>query len=337
MSNVRSSLSDHAAFNRAIVVDDRPSAHPDVPARPRALRRRCPSRKALGVQPGQQLLDRLCPPQIGRQYRRRETDAASRHPRSDGGEPLRGLPRSRRSRMFGPLIPADDRGEPATHGGGGSHPPDRRASANERRHLIASTSTGLRAQQTPRAGWRAGHISVHGRLWEDPRSLKFCFLDRRKLETTVSSMAYPCLRGNDELFITYFASRYAAFNSLHRPRDSSIAGLVQTAVCPGTTIRTDGWRAYNGLAGAGFEHQPKNSSASGDPAHIVMPRVHRVAGLLDRWWLGIHHEAISASQLDCYLDEFTFRFNRRRSQARGLLFYRLLQQAVQLEPIISDG
>ena len=125
-------------------------------------------------------------------------------------------------------------------------------------------------------------------------------------------------------------------------------------------------RAYNGLAGAGFE--PSRRTASGDLAHIVMPRVHRVAGLLDRWWLGIHHgrrnlpgrpgsrrygaenkqeidcrdcrrnprvrhRAISASQLDCYLDEFTFRFNRRRSQARGLLFYRLLQQAVQLEPV----
>jgi len=110
----------------------------------------------------------------------------------------------------------------------------------------------------------------------------------------------------------------------------SLVPFVQTVVCPGTTIRTDGWRAYNGLAGAGFEHQPKNISASGDPAHIVMPRVHRVAGLLDRWWLGIHHGAISASQLD---REFTFRFNRRRSQARGLLFYRLLQQAVQLEPV----
>ncbi len=113
----------------------------------------------------------------------------------------------------------------------------------------------------------------------------------------------------------------------------SLIPFVQTAVCPGATIRTDGWRAYNGLTGVGFEHQPKNISASGDPAHIVMPQVHRVAGLLDRWWLGIHHGAISASQLDYYLDEFTFRFNRRRSKARGLLFYRLLQQAVQLEPV----
>ena len=64
-----------------------------------------------------------------------------------------------------------------------------------------------------------------------------------------------------------------------------------------------------------------------------MPRVHRVAALLDRWWLGIHHGAIDADHLDYYLDEFTFRFNRRRSQARGLLFFRLLQQAVQHEPV----
>ena len=78
-------------------------------------------------------------------------------------------------------------------------------------------------------------------------------------------------------------------------------------------------------------------SASGDPAHIVMPRVHRVAALLDRWWLGIHHGAIDADHLDYYLDEFTFRFNRRRSQARGLLFFRLLQQAVQHEPVPYKG
>ena len=69
----------------------------------------------------------------------------------------------------------------------------------------------------------------------------------------------------------------------------------------------------------------------------VMPRVHRVAALLDRWWLGIHHGAIDADHLDYYLDEFTFRFNRRRSQARGLLFFRLLQQAVQHEPVPYKG
>src|SRR5512134_106205 len=112
----------------------------------------------------------------------------------------------------------------------------------------------------------------------------------------------------------------------------SLIPFVRSVVTPGATIRTDGWRAYNGLAESGYEHQPKAVSTSGDPAHVVMPRVHRVAALLDRWWLGIHHGAIDAAHLDYYLDEFTFRFNRRRSQARGLLFFRLLQQTVQRQP-----
>jgi len=63
-----------------------------------------------------------------------------------------------------------------------------------------------------------------------------------------------------------------------------------------------------------------------------MPRVHHVASLLDRWWLGIHQGAIRPKQLDYYLDEFTFRFNRRTSKARGLLFYRLLECLCEQSP-----
>ncbi len=83
----------------------------------------------------------------------------------------------------------------------------------------------------------------------------------------------------------------------------------------------------------GFKHIATNIAESGDPAHVVMPRVHIVASLLDRWWLGIHQGAIRPVQLEYYLDEFTFRFNRRKSKARGLLFYRLMQQAVSCEPV----
>jgi transposase-like protein len=119
---------------------------------------------------------------------------------------------------------------------------------------------------------------------------------------------------------------------VHDVSAESLVSFVQTAVSPDATIRTDGWAAYSGLAKGGYDHQPKSISASGDPAHVVMPRVHQVASLLDRWWLGIHHGAIDASHLDYYLDEFTFRFNRRRSRARGLLFFRLLQQALQRDP-----
>ena len=81
-----------------------------------------------------------------------------------------------------------------------------------------------------------------------------------------------------------------------------------------------------------FDHVVTNVSASGDPAHVVMPHVHRLASLVQRWILGTHQGAISHEQLDYYLDEFTFRFNRRRSRHRGLLFYRLLEGAVTTDP-----
>lgn len=63
-----------------------------------------------------------------------------------------------------------------------------------------------------------------------------------------------------------------------------------------------------------------------------MPRVHKVASLLKRWLLGTHQGAVSNRYLDYYLDEFTFRFNRRTSRSRGKLFYRLIQQATQIGP-----
>ncbi len=97
-------------------------------------------------------------------------------------------------------------------------------------------------------------------------------------------------------------------------------------------VRTDAWGGYNGVGEHRFAHIITNVSASGDPAHVSMPEVHRVASLLKRWLLGTHQGAVSHDQLDYYLDEFTFRFNRRGSRHRGLLFYRLLEQAVATAP-----
>ena len=74
----------------------------------------------------------------------------------------------------------------------------------------------------------------------------------------------------------------------------SLIPFVQAVVSPGAVVRTDGWRGYNGIGKAGYDHRSKNISASGDPAHIVMPRVHRLAALVDRWWLCTHQGAISA-------------------------------------------
>jgi len=113
----------------------------------------------------------------------------------------------------------------------------------------------------------------------------------------------------------------------------SLVGFVQAVVRPGSVVRTDGWKGYDGLSKAGYERQPINIAASGSPAHVVMPAVHRVASLLKRWLLGTHQGAVKGRHLDYYLDEYTFRFNRRKANARGLLFFRLIEQAVQTEPV----
>ena len=105
--------------------------------------------------------------------------------------------------------------------------------------------------------------------------------------------------------------------------------FVIESVEPGSSVLTDGWRAYAALSARGYDHMVINQSASPDPAHVLMPAVHRVSALLKRWLLGTYQGAVSREHLNYYLDEFTFRFNRRSSRSRGLLFYRLLAQAAQ--------
>jgi len=97
-------------------------------------------------------------------------------------------------------------------------------------------------------------------------------------------------------------------------------------------VVTDGWGPYRGAV-AGCVHQPINISASGSQAHVSLPGVHRVAALLKRWLLGTHQGGVEPDHLAAHLDEFVFRFNLRRSEARGLLFRRLLEQAVSAPPM----
>ena len=113
----------------------------------------------------------------------------------------------------------------------------------------------------------------------------------------------------------------------------SLLPFIDEAVEPGATVHTDGWQAYWNLPERGFEHGRTVMRQQSDPAHLVMPGVHRVASLLQRWLLGTHQGRVSHEHLDAYLNEFTFRFNRRNSRRRGLLFYRLLEQAVAADPI----
>lgn len=122
---------------------------------------------------------------------------------------------------------------------------------------------------------------------------------------------------------------------LRRIRDASAESLtafVRSVALPGATIHTDGWSGYTDLAAAGYLHRVTVIRTNPDPAHVVMPRVHKVASLLKRWLMGTLQGGIQHQHLDYYLDEFTFRFNRRRSGARGLLFHRLAQQAVAVGP-----
>ena len=113
----------------------------------------------------------------------------------------------------------------------------------------------------------------------------------------------------------------------------SLLTFIRAAVEPGATLHTDGWRGYSGLPAAGYKHRVTNISGGEELAHEIMPRVHNVAALLKRWLLGTLQGGVQQQHLDYYLDEFTFRFNRRRSKARGLLFYRLAQQAVAIAPV----
>ena len=118
----------------------------------------------------------------------------------------------------------------------------------------------------------------------------------------------------------------------------SLVSFVKDVVEVGSVVATDGWSGYNRLSAHGYQHERRVQSSSGDPAaRVVLPGPHRIASLLKRWLVGTHQGAVRYEHLDYYLDEYTFRFNRRSSRARGLLFHRLVEQAVQIKPTTYRG
>jgi transposase-like protein len=124
---------------------------------------------------------------------------------------------------------------------------------------------------------------------------------------------------------------------LRRIADASAKSLgeaVQEMVVPGSIVRTDDWAGYRGLDRLGYAHEVIRQDAS--IGENLLPLANRVISLLKRWLLGTHQGAVQTSHLDYYLDEFTFRFNRRTSRSRGKLFYRLVQQAVSIEPVTGS-
>ena len=120
---------------------------------------------------------------------------------------------------------------------------------------------------------------------------------------------------------------------IEAPTIEALMPFVCENVEPGATVRTDGSPIYRPLLKAGFDHDPFVILGSNTPAHRPLPGVHRIASLLKRWLLGTHHGAVDPRHLDYYLDEFTFRFNRRTSRSRGMLFYRLIQQSTLATPV----
>ena len=116
-------------------------------------------------------------------------------------------------------------------------------------------------------------------------------------------------------------------------RKAEIGEFIRHNIAHGTILYSDGEVSYVTAAKAlGLRHEPIIMVRADDPAHVLLPAVHRVASLLKRWIEGTLQGRVSDQHLAYYLDEFTFRFNRRTSRSRGLLWYRLVQQAVDTAP-----
>lgn len=121
---------------------------------------------------------------------------------------------------------------------------------------------------------------------------------------------------------------------LRKVKDASGASLIpqiKNSVQPRSEICTDGWEGYSQLTASDYKHTIIRETA--DVGKNLLPLANRVTALLKRWLLGTHQGKPSRVHLDYYLDEFVFRFNRRTSQSRGLLFYRLIQQAMSTAPV----
>lgn len=116
----------------------------------------------------------------------------------------------------------------------------------------------------------------------------------------------------------------------------SLHAFVTDHVEPGAVVSTDGWSGYIGLERLGYVHDRRSQRAArsrGEDPHELLPGVHRVASLAKRWLLGTHQGSVDDAHLPSYLNEFVFRFNRRRSRSRGMVFYRVLELAVGHEPV----
>ena len=115
----------------------------------------------------------------------------------------------------------------------------------------------------------------------------------------------------------------------------SLHTFIKSNIETGSTLITDAWSGYSGIENEGYTREIHNQNKAAQEDEML-PHVHRVISLLKRWLLGTHQGGIQKKHLQAYLEEFTFRFNRRKSAKRGLLFYRLLDNAVKVAPTTYD-
>ena len=142
-----------------------------------------------------------------------------------------------------------------------------------------------------------------------------------------NALKIPAHRAASSLFRHFFTLIFTL------NQNKSLHQFVQESIQPGNVVHTDGWSGYSGLSAKGYVHNVTVLKGKNETASELLPRVHLVISLLKRWLMGTHQGTVSHKHLDYYLDEFTFRFNRRNSKSRGKLFFRLLQQAVAVEPV----
>jgi len=124
------------------------------------------------------------------------------------------------------------------------------------------------------------------------------------------------------------------FRCIDEASSKNLIPFIKDNIAQDSTVVTDGWTGYKPLQNeVNYKHEVKTISGSGKQAHQLLPHVHMVDSLLKRWLNGTHQGKVSPKYLAYYLDEFAFRFNRKMSTFRGKLFYRLMQQAVEVEPV----
>jgi len=119
-------------------------------------------------------------------------------------------------------------------------------------------------------------------------------------------------------------------------RAATLSAFITDTITPGSTVITDGWSGYLGIDKIGYVHDRRSQRAAkalGEDPGKLLPGVHRSASLVKRWLASTHQGAVDAEHLAGYLDEFCFRFNRRTSRSRGLIFLRVLEMAVGHDPV----